>query len=55
MASSLEPGAARLFSGGSLPRRRDIAGPRVLLVTLEEVAKFIDLMEPWRQAVLVRC
>jgi hypothetical protein len=25
-------------------------GPQVLLVTLEDAAKFISLMEPWRQA-----
>jgi hypothetical protein len=25
-------------------------GPPVLLVTLEDAAKFIGLMEPWRQA-----
>jgi hypothetical protein len=25
-------------------------GPRVLLATLEDAAKFIGLMEPWRQA-----
>jgi hypothetical protein len=33
-------------------------GPQVLLVTLEDAARFIGLMEPWRQArpfvVLVR-
>ena len=25
-------------------------GPQVLLVTLEDAARFIGLMEPWRQA-----
>jgi hypothetical protein len=29
---------------------KPIGGPQVLLVTLEDAAKFIGLMESWRQA-----
>jgi hypothetical protein len=29
---------------------KSTGGPQVLLVTLEDAAKFIDFMEPWRQA-----